>query len=102
MAERYDPKKRTLWISSEVDGDTLIDPETLRGWSTMLRSGETSEGKSLDALNVVFSNREGAEYNHQALAFSKLGAYVGTLKKPEPYTDDEPEFEPREDFGIDS
>lgn len=102
MARRYDEKTKTLWISSDADEDSLIDPSTLKGWSSMLRSGETERGEPLNALNVVFSDPSGASYNHQALAFSKLGTFVGTLESPSAFDADSPEFEPREDFGIDS
>ncbi len=100
MTERYDKSTETLWVASDADGETLVDSEELKHYSKALRAGELPDGRSVSHVHYVFSDKEGAAYNHQALAFSNLGTFVGTLDSPGAFDADAPDFETKKDFGM--
>lgn len=99
--ERYDAATKTLWVFRAYDDPfSLMDEQEVRTLSHAVRDGQW-EGKPLSRVGVVFGHEDTAEYNHHALAFARLGTYIGTLDAPVAYdTDDEATFEAREDFGI--
>ena len=97
--QRYDSATKSVWVLCDTDGDTLVPNDELRTWVAALKSGETSDGKDLSAVNYVFSDRESAEYNQQPLGFSNIGTYVGSLDNPVSLGD-APSFDTKEDFGV--
>ena len=102
MADQwYDSDSKTMWVTSDADADTLVPNEELKRWVQVKKEGKNSEGKPVDFINYVFKNRPAAEYNHQALAFSGLGTYIGDRDSQERFdADEEPSFDTRADFGI--
>lgn len=100
---RYDKKHQTMWVYHDFDKPkTLVPADELKDWSNQRNKGETKDGRPLAQVNYVFAHEQSAEYNHQPLAFAKMGVYVGDLDDSEPYQSDdgEPSFETRKDFGI--
>lgn len=100
--DKYDAKDKTMWLYRDYgSADTLVPDAEMDGWSAAVRKGETPDGDPLKAANYVFTDRGAAEYNHQPLAFSKLGCYVGKESAKRPYSSgDDPSFESKEDFGL--
>lgn len=100
MSEKYDKATGTLWVQSDADGDTLVESSQIQSYTKALQAGELPDGRSLASVNFVFPNSDGAVYNHQALAFSNMGTYIGSLDSPEPFDEDSPAFDTRKDFGM--
>lgn len=101
QAQRYDDKTQTLWIYHEYDDpDTLVPSEQLQDHSRQVRAGKLDDGTPLKHVNYIFGHVDTAEYNHHALAFSRLGTYLGTLDAPKLFDADAPSFETKDDFGI--
>lgn len=99
--QRYDAKTHTLWLFREYDDpDTLVPSQEVQGYSKQLRDGKTDSGQPLKQVNYVFSHEDTAEYNHHALAFSRLGTYLGDLDSPRAFDQDAPSFGTGDDFGI--
>ena len=78
---------------------TLVPKDELQKWTKVLKAGKDDQGRDVEAVRYVFSDRETAEYNHQALAFAGLQTFVKTDGGEESVGDD-PGFSVREDFGI--
>jgi hypothetical protein len=100
---RYDGKEKTLWVYRKFDEPkTLVPSDELQKLTKQLQSGKTADGEPLKHINVVFSDEQSAEYNHQPLTFSKLGVFVGDLDDSTRYRaeDGDPSFDTRSDFGI--
>ncbi len=100
----YDEDESTMWVYYDFDDpQTLVPNDELRTWIAALEEGETDDGRPLEDVNYIFDDEGSAEYNHQALSFANIGTYVGSLDDPELFESDEgaPDFETREDFGID-
>ena len=98
----YDASSKTMWVTSDADGDTLVPHEELERWVQIKKQRATPEGQPVEHVNYVFRHRDGAEYNHQALAFTGLGTFVGDRDRQERFDNDEtPSFGTRADFGID-
>ena len=100
MSEKYEKATKTLWIESKADGDTLVEPSQIQTYTKALQAGELPDGRALTNVNFVFADSEGAAYNHQALAFSNMGTFIGTLDAPEPLDEDSPAFDTKKDFGM--
>lgn len=99
MTQRYDAATKTLWISSDIDGDSLYPNQDLRTILGYLQAKQLPDGRSVGAINVVFKNRDAAEYNESALSFSRIGTFVGTLDSPTQLAEGT-SFSTHEDFGV--
>lgn len=100
---RYDKKHKAMWVYRKFDKPkTLVPNAELKGWVDKRNDGQTDDGQPLKAVNYVFADSQTAEYNHQPMAFSKIGVYVGDLDDHDKYQSEggEPSFDTREDFGI--
>ncbi len=100
--QRYDRTTKTQWLFRRYDDpDTLVPEDEVRQWSKALRDGQGADGQSLSKVNYIFADEDTAEYNHHALAFARLGTYVGSLDRHRRYGEDEtPSFDTKDDFGI--
>lgn len=99
---RYDADQKLMWVyRSFPKPKTLVPEDELQKWIDALKAGETPEGDELELVRYVFPEEETAEYNHQALTYARIGTFLGDLDNPVPFeAGDEPNFETREDFGI--
>lgn len=101
MTQRYDATTQTLWISSDLDEDSLLPSDELETLAGYLQAKKMPDGRPVGSINVVFTNRGAAEYNESALSFSRVGTFVGTLNNPSKFSDST-EFGVKEDFGVKS
>ena len=98
---RYEETTQTMWIYKDYHGgDDLVSKDEIKRWSGALKSGQTDSGQPLQRVNYVFPDTASAEYNASALAFARLGTFVGDLEAPTKFGGDTPSFDTKEDFGI--
>jgi hypothetical protein len=99
---KHDPKTLKLWVRwPELVGRTLLGKKELRPWLDALLDGRGPGGEVVKGVEFVFSDVDAAEYNHDSLAFARIGVWL----EGEPPTrfvpaGGGPRFEVREDGGI--
>lgn len=92
--------KRIKVYRSFPKAKTLVPNEELKTWTSVLKSGQDDQGRSVKSVRYVFDDAATAKYNQQPLTFSGLETYVTDGGRETPLGDD-PNFSVREDFGID-
>ena len=93
-----------IWVYwRDLRGQRLIERRELQPWIEALIDKVGPDGGVLGAVNFVFSDRACAAYNHDNLAFARVGVYMDG-EPPERYeaSGGTPSFDIREDGGIPS
>ncbi len=98
--EEYDAGHRLMRIYRAFEeAKSLVPKEELDKWGKAVREGEDPEGRNIEEVRYIFSDRQTAQYNQQPLSFAGITTYVADEGGEKPLGD-EPEFSTREDFGI--
>ena len=98
----YDSESKTIWVDCKsVVGQTLIGRDELQPYIEILTGRATVLPGPVDAVKFVFADTAAARYNRDSLSFARIRTYLveDGIRKPLDM-EGEPDFEAREDFGI--
>lgn len=101
--EHYDAATETLWVYRPLPTPTSpLGSGELKRQMAALKAGRTDQDQPLKHVHYVFETKEAAAHHSQALAFARIGTWIGDQTHAQPYVspDGTPEFGVQDDFGI--
>lgn len=91
-----------LWVHwPDLTGQVLLGRDKLQPYIDALIDRVGPDGKAVSAVNFVFAEHDAAAYNHDSLAFARIGVYTDG-EPPQAFSSahGDPGFSVREDGGI--